>query len=275
VAEPSRVIGSTGIRDFYDDLAATYDLYYADWDASRERQARALQQILNVLPQGERSRHLLDCACGIGTQLLGLAALGEHIIGTDFSPAAVRRADREARRRHLCPPVAVADMQALPFAGHSFDGLVCADNSLPHLTTPADLARGLSEMARVLRADGLLLISVRDYDTARQQRTVATSPSVRDTPTGRVISFQLWHWHDDGERYTLEHFQLLPTTADTWQIYRRTATYWALTRAQLDQAVRAVGFHRLQWHEPDETGFFQPILTARLLESRGGTVNST
>ncbi|HEY2578518.1 MAG TPA: class I SAM-dependent methyltransferase [Streptosporangiaceae bacterium] len=261
----------TGIRHFYDDLAATYDLYYADWDASAGCQARALQQILKALPSGEHPRRLLDCACGIGTQLLGLAALGEHIIGTDFSPAAVHRAHHEAHRRKLRPPLAVADMRALPFADHSFDGLVCADNSLPHLTTPVDLAHGLGEMARVLRAEGMLLISVRDYDTARRQRPNSTPPSVRDTPAGRVITFQVWHWYDDGERYNLEHFQLLPTGPNTWQIHRRNAIYWAVTRAQLDQALHAAGFYRVQWHESDETGFFQPIVTARLA---GGAIQS-
>jgi ubiquinone/menaquinone biosynthesis C-methylase UbiE len=264
VIEFSHTSDPTGVRHFYDDLTATYDLFYADWDASIGRQARALQQILKALPQGERPLRLLDCACGIGTQLLGLAALGEHIIGTDFSQPAVHRARHEAHRRNLRPPLAVADMRALPFADRSFDGLVCADNALPHLTTSADLARGLSEMARVLRAEGLLLISLRDYDTARRQRTNSTPPSVRETSRGRVITFQLWHWHDDGERYNLEHFQLLPTDHNTWQIHRRNTTYWALTRGQLNQALHAAGFQRVQWHESDETGFFQPIVTARL-----------
>jgi len=154
-------------------------------------------------------------------------------------------------------------MRALPFADRAFDGLVCADNSLPHLTTRAELICGLTEMARVLRPDGILLISVRDYDTARRERQSSTQPSVRDTPDGRVITFQLWHWNDDYECYDLEHFQLLPTAADTWQVRRRTALYWALTRLQLEEALRAAGFHGRQWHEPIDTGFFQPIVTAR------------
>ncbi len=210
MVEFSRAADPTGVRHFYDDLAETYDLCYPDWDTNIGRQARALQQILKALPRGKRSCRLLDCACGIGTQLLGLAALGEHIIGTDLSPIAVSRARHETHRRHLHPPVAAADMRALPFVDHTFDALVCTDNSLPNLTTPADLTRGLTEMARVLRTDGMLLISVRDYDTARRQRPTSTLPSVRDTPGGRVITFQLWHWHNDGERYNLEHFQLLP-----------------------------------------------------------------
>lgn len=35
---------------------------------------------------------ILDCACGIGTQTLGLAGAGYRVHGTDLSPEAVRRA---------------------------------------------------------------------------------------------------------------------------------------------------------------------------------------
>lgn len=250
-------------RDFYDDLADTYDLIYPDWDASIGRQAAALQRILHAL-LGARPRRLLDCTCGIGTQLLGLAALGEPITGTDLSPAAVARARREARRRHLDVPVAAADMRALPFADRTFDALICADNALPHLTTAPDLSRALREMARVLRPNGLVVISLREYDTARYERPSSTPASVRDTPSGRVITFQLWHWHDDGERYDVEHFQLLPDASLRWTVRNRTTTYWAITKAQVENALHSVGFHDLRWHQPENTGFFQLIITARV-----------
>lgn len=120
-----------------------------------------------------------------GTQLLGLAALGERIVGTDLSPAAVARVRNEAGRRGLRAPVAVADMRALPVADGAVDGLLCLDNSLPHLTTAPDLDQGLREMGRVLRPGGLVLISLRGYDVARRQQPTALPPTVRDTPAGR------------------------------------------------------------------------------------------
>src|SRR5689334_1018323 len=87
-------------RRFYDELAATYDLIYADWDASVSRQGRALHQLLELIgvrPEGS----VLDCACGIGTQSLGLALLGWQLTGTDISVPAVRRARSEAETRGL------------------------------------------------------------------------------------------------------------------------------------------------------------------------------
>ncbi len=257
-----RGLAASTPRAFYDELAYTYDLIYADWNASSRRQAAVLQRMLQA-PPASRQRRLLDCACGIGTQLLGLAALGEHIVGTDISPTAVARARQEARHQRLDVHLAAADMQALPFADHSFDGLICADNSLPHLTTQADLDRALREMARVLRPGGDLLLSLRDYDLARRDRTTSTPPSVRQTAAGRVITFGLWHWHPDGEHYDLEHFQLLQHRDGRWDVRRRSVNYWALTQAQTDQALQAAGLHDIRWHQPPDSGFFQPVVTAR------------
>ncbi|MEU4738779.1 class I SAM-dependent methyltransferase, partial [Streptomyces fradiae] len=82
-------------RYFYDDLAADYDLLYADWDASVARQGTALDdRVTRALGPGPHD--VLDCACGIGTQALGLAALGHRVTGTDLSPVAAARAAREA-----------------------------------------------------------------------------------------------------------------------------------------------------------------------------------
>ena len=58
------------VRRFYDDLAGDDERIYADWTASSRRQARALDAFLP--PQAL----VLDCAAGVGTQLLRLAALG-------------------------------------------------------------------------------------------------------------------------------------------------------------------------------------------------------
>jgi SAM-dependent methyltransferase len=246
-------------REFYDSLAETYDLYYLDWDKEINAQAETIRRLLpDVAGNGRR---VLDCSCGIGTQALGLAVV-DRVVATDFSLASVQRAMREGRDRQLDLGFAVADMRRLPFASGSFDAVVCFDNALPHLTTHADLSAGLAEMARVVCEDGTLLISVRDYDTARAQRPRSTPPSVREVDGGRFITFQIWHWSEDGERYEFEHIQMEHIYPNDWQVHRRLTTYWALTRAQITQALRDAGCAAAEWLEPSETGYPQPIVRA-------------
>ena len=251
----------------YDDLAADYERIFADWRESSRRQGAALDRLICAeLPGPPGPRRVLDCAAGIGTQALALAELGHRVAASDVSSVALRRLVAGERGRcargHLAG-VAVADMRRLPFADASVDVVVCADNSLPHLTTSSDLTVGLSEFRRVLRPGGVALISTRDYDRARQDLPTSTPPGVHESPQGRVITFQLWHWHDDGERYDLEHFQLLEVPDGTWSVTRRTTAYWAITRDQVSSALADAGFSTATWLEPAESGFFQPLVVAR------------
>ncbi|MFC9296199.1 methyltransferase domain-containing protein [Streptomyces sp. NPDC057011] len=259
-------------RGFYDELADRYDLLYADWDAGTARQGRALDALLTAA-LGPGPHTVLDSACGIGTQALGLAALGHRVTGADLSPVSAARAAREAAGRGLTLPVAAADMRAMPFADASFDAVVCADNALPHLLTATDVRAALAETLRVLRPGGLLLLSTRPYTQLRRARPQSEAPHVRKGPEGRTVTFQLWHWHADGERYDLELFQLLPT-GDTWTTRTSSATYWALPEERTAEFARQEGFRDTVWHAPEDTGFHQPVLAARRPD-RGGRADWT
>ncbi|MEU0698741.1 class I SAM-dependent methyltransferase [Streptomyces niveus] len=257
----------TSVAHFYDELADDYHLIYSDWDASIRRQGDALDAVIN------RGRaEVLDCSCGIGTQAIGLALRGHRVTGTDISPRAAARAAREAARRSLSLRTAAADMRRLPFPDNRFDTVVCADNSLPHLLTEQDAHAALAEMHRVLRPDGQLLVSTRPYDDLLRDRPASTPPQVHriadpadpadPADEERTVTFQLWQWHDDGERYDLEHFQLRPAGGE-WHVQVRRTTYWALGRDRLTALAAEAGFVDPEWRMPQETGFFQPLLVAR------------
>lgn len=254
------------VARFYDQLAADYHLIYEDWDAATERQGRALDAVIRSV-LGPAPATVLDCACGIGTQAVGLALRGHRVTGTDISPAAAGRAGREAARRGLELPVRAADMRALPFGDGTFDVVVCADNSLPHLLTDEHLLTALGEMRRVLRSEGLLLISTRPYDRLRRSRPASTAPQLHGSGGGRTVTFQLWDWSEDGERYDLEHFQLVPAD-DDWRVGVRRTTYRALTERQLAGLVTDAGFDGPAWRQPEDSGFFQPLLMARRRAAR-------
>lgn len=94
---------------------------------------------------------VLEVGCGDGNiwrENLGRLPAGWRLTLTDFSPGMV-----EAARAALgdSAEYAVADVQELPFADASFDGVI-ANHMLFHVE---DLPRALGEVARVLRSGGL------------------------------------------------------------------------------------------------------------------------
>jgi hypothetical protein len=92
----------------------------------------------------------------------------------------------------------------------------------------------------------------------------STSPRNVDHGNGeeRTVTFQLWHWHDDGAHYDLEHFQLLPAGGE-WRVRVRRTTSWALGRDRPADFAAEAGFVGPEWRTPQHTGFFQQLLVAR------------
>ena len=84
----------------YDELASQYHLIFEDWELSVERQGAALSSILQGKCGLATTARILDCACGIGTQSLGLAKMGFRVAGCDLSARAIERARLEASRRN-------------------------------------------------------------------------------------------------------------------------------------------------------------------------------
>lgn len=86
------------MNNFYNELAESYHLIFDDWDAAILRQRDVLARLL---PGSANGKRVLDCACGIGTQAIGLAMLGYSVEGSDPSDVSIDRARREATARGL------------------------------------------------------------------------------------------------------------------------------------------------------------------------------
>jgi SAM-dependent methyltransferase len=254
--------GQDSVVGFYNDLAATYDRIYADWPGSIARQAAALDALIRK-ELGSGAGRGLDCACGIGTQLIGLAALGYAMSGADLSPAAAARARQECRARGLVTDVQVADMRALPYGDGTFDVIVCADNSLPHLLTEGDVSQALGQMRRVARPGAVVLLSTRDYDSLGDDRPT-TGPVQRSSSGGlRTVTTQLWDWRDESPLYDMTHLQVQELDSGRWVAASRTTTYRAWLRRELATLATETGLHAVRWVQPRDSHFFQPVMIAR------------
>jgi SAM-dependent methyltransferase len=245
---------------FYDGLSGDYHLLFADWSQGVRWQGGVLDRLLKGL-LGDRPLAVLDCCCGIGTQAIGLALLGHRVHATDLSPAAVERAAREAAAFGVSITFGVADVRTLAeqVAG-VFDAVIACDNSLPHLLADDDLRRAVAGMAARLHPGGVVLATTRDYDSLVRERPAATPVRVISGPPRRV-TFQLWDWAADGRTYRVHQFILKEEGG--WGMAHHAGQYRALRRDELTDALVRAGLEEVRWHTPEESGYYQPVVTAR------------
>ena len=119
-------------------------------------------------------KHVLDVGCGAGHGAEILRDAGaETVVGTDPDPreieVATRQYGHEAGLRFVTAPPA-----ALPLASGSFDVVLCAET----LDSVA-LETALPELRRVLKADGLLVVSLPLDRSAGRDRRQRAAPGDR------------------------------------------------------------------------------------------------
>jgi 2-polyprenyl-3-methyl-5-hydroxy-6-metoxy-1,4-benzoquinol methylase len=252
-----------GVKDFYDRLAHNYHLIFEDWDASIERQAVTLGAILERECGARSGARILDCACGIGTQTLGLASLGFKLTACDLSPSAVERTRVEAKKRRLNVELFVADMRDLTvIPDDDFDLVVCMDNALPHLESDEQLLQASTQIRKKLRAGATFVGSIRDYDSLVQERPVIQGPAFYSDPGGRRIVHQVWDWIDE-RRYVFHLYITREVQGSAWETQHYVSNYRAILREELDHMFHLAEFTSCRWIFPGESGFYQPIVLAK------------
>lgn len=255
---------------FYDDLAELYDLIYEDWEASMDRQGRAIDCMLSAGAGGRPVERVLDVAAGIGTQSLPLARLGYEIVARDLSAAAVARLGREAAARGLEIDARPADMRSVAESvDGDFDAVIAFDNSIPHLQTDEEIESAMREFFRLLRSGGLFLLSVRDYAAVDRTATSRHPYGIR-TRGGRSFRLaQEWSWADDEhyrtiltveERETAEDGTDRTGESDWMEVMRTETQYYAVSVDRLLELMEATGFTDCGRSEEE---FYQPVLVGR------------
>jgi len=132
------------VRAMFDRIAPVYDAMNRMMTAGLDRRWRRITAQSVVRPGDV----VLDACCGTGDLAIADARAGGRVTGLDFSERMLERARRKAPGLGWVS----GDMLALPFADASFDAATVGFG----VRNVDDLARGLAELRRILRAGGRL-----------------------------------------------------------------------------------------------------------------------
>ncbi len=246
-------------QTFYNNLATKYDKLFLDWQGTTREQAEILDKIFKS-SGFDHTAKVLDCACGIGTQAIGIAALGYNVTASDISDGELVEAEKRALENKVDIGFKNADFCALVNTfTEKFDIIIAMDNALPHMLTSEDLESAIKSIVNQLKVDGIFVASIRDYDSILMDKPSYSPPYIHKNDKGQRVSFQTWEWKDD--IYKL--IQYIVEDEDELQVSKFECEYRATTREEMTKLLLDYGCSKVEWKFPEETGFYQPIVVAR------------
>ncbi|MBR3971819.1 MAG: class I SAM-dependent methyltransferase [Ruminococcus sp.] len=246
-------------KAFYDNLAPQYDKLFFDWQSTTFEQAILLHRIFDI--NGfDNTANILDCACGIGTQAIGIARLGYNVTASDISDAEIAEAKVRADNAKVNIHFENADFCALSEKfSEQFDIVIAMDNALPHMLSSEDLGRAVKNITDRIKENGIFVGSIRDYDALLKDKPPYSPPYIHKIEKGQRVSFQTWEWNNDIYKLT----QYIIDDGENLSVSKFECNYRATRRKELTDLFTANGCRSVLWMFPEETGFYQPILVAR------------
>ncbi len=138
-------------------VSNTWNNNAAKWD---ERSRRMWEQgsrkdiLPFIRPHFGKGTNVLDVGCGSGYGTVKLHEAGYHLTGVDISEEMIRLANQYRQQEDIT--FTQADVNGLPFADESFDGITSI-NVLEWTNIPV---KALVELTRILKSDGLLCVGI-------------------------------------------------------------------------------------------------------------------
>jgi malonyl-CoA O-methyltransferase len=143
-----------------------FDQAAIHYDRLASMQRSIVDQLLLQVNTG--LQHAVDLGCGTGYGLVKLSERGPvTLTGLDLAPGMLRIAEEAAPEAELVQ----GDIEALPFAGNSFD-LTLSSSAIQW----CDLIQALSEIVRVTRPGGRVVLSTFVDGTLRDWRELWQLP---------------------------------------------------------------------------------------------------
>ncbi len=140
-------------RFFWDQYSKSYDnllRYYRPYQDLVQEVCRHVDNYAKG-----RSLRILDVGCGTGNYSMELSRRGHKVVGIDFSPSMLNRAQQKMDNGSEWPQFLFNDLsKILPFIDDSFDAVICINV----LYTIPDHEKFIEELRRVARRPSLIVM---------------------------------------------------------------------------------------------------------------------
>jgi SAM-dependent methyltransferase len=223
----------------YDDWAKYYDLVAGD---------RTPMTAFYGSLVGDRTRAILELACGTGTITRALAQRlvdsggkreQSRVVGVDESAEMLRIARATASRAEWL----LGDMRSPPVEG-TFDLVICCYNTVQSLLTDNDLARFFCSVRSIVSPNGVFAFDLVQPDLQYLSKPLRDHPTCAVTDArGRRLEDRRDHCYDPKSRVLAIEHRLIEAGGDaTCPVARVRLEYRQYFTAEIDRALAAANF---------------------------------
>ena len=128
--------------------------------------------------------------------------------------------------------------------GGRFDAILCLGNSLPHALTPAALDDALSDMARVLAPQGVLVVQNRNFDRVLAQRERFIPPQEGQAGDTAWVFFRFYD--DEAPLLRFNVVRLRRTGEEPWSVRVDSTLLHPWRHDEMTAALERAGFTRIR-----------------------------
>jgi glycine/sarcosine N-methyltransferase len=223
-------------QDLYSGFADRYDLFF---DGSDDR---VRTEFFRRLYLQNKTRSILDCACGTGRELLMFHSLGLEVCGSDISESMIIQARLNLVQNAVTIPVLKVDYRELPqYFNTHFDAVACLSSAIFEMPDEANVIMAFKSMYQVLREGGVLILTQGTTDKQwKQKPRFISAVNTRDFSRVFVIDYL-----PNGVRYNILDIFHSGDKNDfkTWSINYPLV----LLNDDLERLLTASGFNRLSF----------------------------
>ena len=134
-----------------------YAKHYFETESEMQGMFELDTKILDsIIKQGK----VLDAMMGPGRHVVQLAGKNLEVHGNDFNRHAVKIAAQSLKKKGLKAELTISDVRKLPMKSNTFDYVISMYNAIGSIMGRAERQRAVSEMARVCKKGGIVIIHV-------------------------------------------------------------------------------------------------------------------
>ena len=203
------------------------DIYAEKKEAAALSQTkpRPIVEEFVALLQERGGGDLLDLGCGYGNYLPYFSRRGLSVIGADISAIALKVASKHITHQNRANiSLILHDMRDLPFFNESFVGIFSM-NTIHHATM-SEVKRVVNEIYRVLKNEGVCLVTLLSDTDFKFDRTLLTGEKtlITDTEfeTGVIHSF----FNREDAYALLSNFEIIKLEKEDIRFGNRLSSHW-------------------------------------------------